>query len=50
MVLVPATMELLGERNWWTPRWLERRPPRLHHLEGQPRPSGPILDPIGAIR
>jgi putative drug exporter of the RND superfamily len=29
MVLVPATMELLGERNWWIPRWLDRRLPRL---------------------
>jgi RND superfamily putative drug exporter len=24
MVLVPATMELLGRRNWWLPRWLDR--------------------------
>ena len=24
MVLVPATMSLLGERNWWVPRWLDR--------------------------
>jgi RND superfamily putative drug exporter len=22
MVLVPATMELLGDRNWWFPSWL----------------------------
>jgi hypothetical protein len=22
IVLVPATMELLGDRNWWFPRWL----------------------------
>jgi RND superfamily putative drug exporter len=29
MVLVPATMELLGERNWWFPKWLERVVPRL---------------------
>ena len=29
MVLVPATMELLGERNWWMPRWLDRVVPRL---------------------
>jgi putative drug exporter of the RND superfamily len=29
MVLVPATMELLGERNWWLPRWLDRRLPHL---------------------
>ena len=30
MVLVPATMELLGDRNWWFPRWLDRAIPRLH--------------------
>ncbi len=24
MLLVPATMELLGDRNWWLPRWLSR--------------------------
>ena len=23
MVLVPATMELLGDRNWWLPGWLD---------------------------
>jgi putative drug exporter of the RND superfamily len=29
MLLVPATMELLGARNWWMPRWLDRLLPRL---------------------
>ena len=24
MVLVPAVMQLLGERNWWLPNWLDR--------------------------
>jgi len=24
MVLVPATMSLLGDWNWWVPRWLDR--------------------------
>ena len=24
MLLVPATMELLGDRNWWLSRWLDR--------------------------
>ena len=24
MIVVPATMELLGNRNWWFPRWLDR--------------------------
>jgi len=26
-LLVPATMELLGDANWWLPRWLDRRLP-----------------------
>jgi putative drug exporter of the RND superfamily len=29
MLLVPATMELLGDRNWWLPRWLGRILPRV---------------------
>ena len=33
LVLVPATMELLGDRNWWFPKWLEWLP-RIH-VEGQ---------------
>ena len=24
LVLVPATMELLGDANWWLPSWLDR--------------------------
>jgi RND superfamily putative drug exporter len=27
MVLVPATMSLLGDANWWLPRWLDRALP-----------------------
>jgi putative drug exporter of the RND superfamily len=29
MVVVPATMELLGDRNWWLPRWLDRLLPHV---------------------
>ena len=28
MVLVPAVMQLLGDRNWWIPGWLERLLPQ----------------------
>ena len=35
LVLVPATMELLGDRNWWLPSWLDRILPRIH-IEGHP--------------
>jgi RND superfamily putative drug exporter len=33
MLLVPATMELLGAKNWWLPRWLDRVLPTLN-VEG----------------
>jgi RND superfamily putative drug exporter len=33
MVLVPATMSLLGRANWWLPEWLGRILPRMD-LEG----------------
>jgi RND superfamily putative drug exporter len=33
MVLVPATMALLGDANWWLPRWLDKALPVLD-LEG----------------
>jgi putative drug exporter of the RND superfamily len=29
MVLVPATMKLLGDANWWLPGWLDRRLPAI---------------------
>ncbi|MBX3283903.1 MAG: MMPL family transporter [Acidimicrobiales bacterium] len=34
MVLVPASMRLLGDRNWWLPEWLDRILPNLD-LEGE---------------
>jgi len=34
---VPATMELLGDRNWWFPSWLEWLP-RVH-IEGAEGPT-----------
>jgi RND superfamily putative drug exporter len=51
MVLVPATMELLGDKNWWLPRWLDRLLPRLDvegHLEPDDdidaAPTGELVD------
>jgi RND superfamily putative drug exporter len=43
MVLVPATMELLGARNWWMPAWLDRLLPQInvegeHHTKPAPIP------------
>ncbi len=33
MVLVPATMTLLGDANWWIPGWLDRRLPTVGDKE-----------------
>ncbi len=38
MVLVPATMELLGDRNWWLPGWLDRLLPHID-VEGEVPPA-----------
>jgi len=46
MVLVPATMELLGGANWWFPRWLDRAVPTLS-VEVLPEPE-PELAGAGA--
>ncbi|MFW2334277.1 MMPL family transporter, partial [Ilumatobacter sp.] len=49
MLLVPATMELLGSRNWWFPKWLDRIVPTLnvegHELEELHANLGPQTDP-----
>ena len=39
LVLVPATMELLGWRNWWLPRWLHRVLPKVN-VEPERSPGG----------
>ncbi len=41
MVLVPATMSLLGRANWWLPTWLERILPHLD-LEAAPSNARPV--------
>jgi uncharacterized membrane protein YdfJ with MMPL/SSD domain len=38
-LLVPAVMGLLGERNWYLPRWLDRVLPEVTH---EPRPAAPV--------
>jgi RND superfamily putative drug exporter len=48
MVLVPATMELLGDRNWWLPGWLDRLLPSIdvegHEVTDDETPSPqPVL-------
>src|SRR3954465_11593356 len=41
MLIVPSTMELLGDANWWLPGWLDRI---LPHLDVE----GPALEPVPA--
>jgi RND superfamily putative drug exporter len=36
MVLVPATMSLVGRANWWLPGWLDRVLPHLDLEGGRP--------------
>ena len=38
MVLVPAVMQILGDRNWWIPSWLERVLPQLEVESAGARP------------
>ena len=38
LLLVPAAMELMGARNWWVPRWLDRLLPRLT-IDSAPKSS-----------
>ena len=42
-VLLPATMKLLGDANWYLPKWLEWLP-RLDH-EPQPAAPAPAIEP-----
>ena len=44
MLLVPATMELLGDRNWWLPTWLDRLLPNLNVEGHQAEPE--VLQPV----
>ena len=53
LVLVPATMEIMGRWNWWLPKWLDRI---LPHTEfeagggdpGPPAPTGRTTSPSAA--
>ena len=49
MVLLPATMALLGRANWWIPAWLDRLLPNLDpHVEvlaTEPAGAEPVQAP-----
>jgi putative drug exporter of the RND superfamily len=46
MVLVPATMELLGDANWWLPKWLDRILPKIQ-IEGEEAVVSHVIEETG---
>lgn len=45
LVLVPATMKLLGDANWWLPGWLDRLLPELDHEPAESRAEEAVGQP-----
>jgi uncharacterized membrane protein YdfJ with MMPL/SSD domain len=45
-ILVPAFMRVMGNLNWWAPRWMQRGVARLGLYEGSPEP--PVAEPAAA--
>jgi RND superfamily putative drug exporter len=51
MVLVPAFMHVMGQWNWWAPRWLASVHRRLGFSDGHPRAQQPHrgeIEPTGS--
>jgi RND superfamily putative drug exporter len=48
LVLVPATMKLLGDANWWIPRWLDRILPTID-VEGADFEEEPVEERTPAL-
>jgi putative drug exporter of the RND superfamily len=46
-ILLPAVLQLLGERTWAFPHWLDRRLPRLALEHDGPVPGHAVLEPAG---
>jgi RND superfamily putative drug exporter len=44
MILVPATMKLMGDANWWLPNWLDRLLPAID-IEGDSGLADPDTAP-----
>jgi RND superfamily putative drug exporter len=45
-ILVPAFMRVMGDLNWWAPRWVQRFVARIGLYEGPPPP--PAAEPVPA--
>jgi RND superfamily putative drug exporter len=46
MVLVPATMALLGKANWWLPTWLDRMLPHISLAAPSEAPASPRAERV----
>jgi RND superfamily putative drug exporter len=47
-LLVPSTMRLLGDLNWWLPKWLGRILPRIE-IEGEEAVVSHVLEETGGV-
>jgi uncharacterized membrane protein YdfJ with MMPL/SSD domain len=45
-VLLPAVMTLLGDRNWYLPRWMHRLPDLTHDESALPQPPSAAPHPV----
>jgi RND superfamily putative drug exporter len=48
IVLVPATMKLMGDANWWIPNWLDRALPTID-IEGESGLPAPEMEPTDIV-
>ena len=46
IVLVPATMQLMGDANWWLPSWLDKRLPAIDIEGGAGLPLPARVEPV----
>ncbi len=47
LILVPSLMQLLGDANWWFPRWLDRLIPKIS-IDATPEPAGGVGGPVSS--
>jgi hypothetical protein len=49
IIMVPATMRLMGATNWWMPAWLKRIVPELSEGPAHVPPKAPLPEPVLAM-
>jgi uncharacterized membrane protein YdfJ with MMPL/SSD domain len=49
LILVPATMELMGDWNWWVPKWLDRILPQVDFESSGTRAAEPEEEAAPAL-